>query len=177
MCVCPERASTRPTTAPHFPAPLPETAMSSRQKAYDALVVAGTNALCAAGMTLRFEDVSEEQKCCLTMTDEPGHVARFQIDGVSCVAVSKPAGCGEERIAVVYDAVHPESALASVDCAGELPDGVTMAKCTLERKRGPYIMKERLGKWCFRAANAHRDALSGKVVQPEGYGVYGAFVM
>lgn len=151
--------------------------MSARQRAYNTLVSAGTNALCAVGMSLNYEDVSNEQKNCLAMTDETGYTAHFEIDGVPCVAVSKPAGCGEERILVMYNTVSPTAALARVESAGALPEATTVAKCTLERKRGPYIMQEpRLNTWCFRASNVHKNVLCNKLVEPGGYVLNGPFV-
>ena len=151
--------------------------MSAKQKAYNALVTAGTNALCAVGMSLNYQDVSDDQKTCLTMTDEEGYTAHFEIDGVPCVAVSKPAGCGEERILVMYDTVSSSAALKHVQCAGALPEATTVAKCTLEREHGPYIMKEaRLSTWFFRAANVHKIVLSSKLVQPNGYVLNGRFI-
>ena len=151
--------------------------MSAKQKAYNTLVTAGTNALCAVGMSLNYEDVSDEQKNRLTMTDEVGYTAHFRIDEVPCVAVSKPAGCGEERILVMYDTMSSSAALALVKCAGALPEATTVAKCTLEREHGPYIMQEpRLSTWFFRAMNAHKNVLSSKLVQPNGYVLNGPFV-
>lgn len=152
--------------------------MSAKQRAYNTLVTAGTNALCAVGMSLNYEDVSDEQKNCLTMTDEVGYTAHFEIDGVPCVAVSKPAGCGEERILVMYDTVSSLAALAHVKCAGALPKATTVVKYTLERERGPYIMNQpRLSTWFFRAAtNAHKNVLSSKLVRPNGYVLNGPFV-
>lgn len=151
--------------------------MSVKQRAYNTLVTAGTNALCAVGMSLNYEDVSDEQKNCLTMTDEEGYTAHFEIDGVPCVAVSKPAGCGEERILVMYNSVSSLAALEYVQCACALPKGATVVKCTLERERGPYIMKDpRLCSWCFRVTNVHKNVLSSKLVQPNGYVLNGPFV-
>ena len=151
--------------------------MSAKRQAYNTLVTIGTNALCAVGMSLNYEDVSDEQKDCLTMTDEEGYTAHFEIDEVPCIAVSKPAGYGEERILVMYDTVSSSAALKHVQCAGPLPEATTVAKCTLERKHGPYIMKEpRLSTWVFRAANAHKNVLSSKLVQPSGYVLNGRFV-
>ena len=151
--------------------------MSAKQRAYNTLVITGTNALCAVGMSLNYEDVSDEQKNCLGMTDEIGYTAHFEIDGVPCVAVSKPAGCGEERILVMYDTASHSAALKRVECAGALPEATTAAKFTLERERGPYIMKvTRLTTWFFRATNAHKNVLSSKLVQPNGYVLDGPFV-
>jgi hypothetical protein len=151
--------------------------MTAKRRAYNTLVTAGTNALCAVGMSLNYEDVSDEQKNSLTMTNEVGYTAHFEIDGVPCVAVSKPAGCGEERILVMYNTVSPSTALAHVKCAGALPEGTAVAKCTLEREHGPYIMKEsRFSTWFFRATNAHKNVLSSKLVHPNGYVLNGPFV-
>jgi len=151
--------------------------MTARQRAYNTLVTAGTNALCAVGMSLNYEDVSDEQENRLTTADEIGYTAHFKIDGVPCVAVSKPAECGEERILVMYNTVSPLVAVAHVRSSGALPEGTTMVKCTLEREHGPYIMKEpRLSTWCFRAANAHKNVLSNKLAQPNGYALNARFV-
>jgi len=151
--------------------------MSAKQRAYNALVTAGTNALCAAGMSLNYEDVSDEQKNCLTTTDEVGYTAHFRIDEVPCVAMSRPAGCGQERILVMYDTMSSSAALALVRGGGALPEATTVAKCTLEREHGPYIMKQpRLSTGFFRATNAHKNVLSSKLVQPNGYVLNGPFV-
>ena len=74
-----------------------------RRRAFENLVAAGTNALLDAGMPLRFDDVSEEQKQSATETKEEGVHSLFKIDGVESCAVSVPCGFGEERIVVLYD--------------------------------------------------------------------------
>tara|TARA_R110002050_G_scaffold108088_7_gene218734 strand:- start:17847 stop:18302 length:456 start_codon:yes stop_codon:yes gene_type:complete len=150
--------------------------MSAKKKAYDTLITAGTNALCDAGLSLDFADVSEKQKHCLVMTEEDGHTAHFSIDGVACVAASKPAGCGEERIVVMYDTNDVATALETVKCAGSLPRGKTAAKCTLERKTGRYIMKQRLSNWFFRTTNEDKHALCKRSIKPLGYTLDGRFI-
>ena len=111
----------------------------SRLQAFHTLVTAGTNALIDAGLT--FDNVSEEQKISLTMTAE-GFTAQFEMNGVPCVAVSKPTGCGgEERILVLYNSTDIHTALKYVRCSFSLlhdKSGTTMARFTLERKNGPY---------------------------------------
>ena len=152
------------------------TSNSDRKRAYDCLVVAGTNALCVAGMSLDYETVSAEQKVALTMTEEEGYVTTFDIDGVPCVAVSKPAGAGEERIVVVYDSNDVSAALSTVRCAGTLPHK-TAAKFTLERKRGPYIMEShRLYRFHFRVTNPDKLSLSKHTLLPNGYTLDGPFI-
>ena len=149
--------------------------MSDRKRAYEALVAAGTNALCDAGLSLDYADVSDEQKNCLAMTEEEGHTTHFSIDGVACVAVSKPAGCGEECILVMYDTNDMTAALADVRCAGPL-SGKTAAKFTIERQKGPYIMKGRLSNWFFRTTKEHKHVLCKKSIRPRGYTLNGQLI-
>ena len=84
--------------------------MSAKKRAYDALVAAGTNAVCNAGL-----------------------------------------------------------------CAGRLR-GKTAVKCTLERKRGCYIMKQNLSNWSFRITNEHKRVLCDKSIKPLGYTLDGPFI-
>ena len=93
---------------------------SMRKQAWENLVAEGTNKLCAAGLSLAYADVSDEQKKCLGMTEEAGYTASFNIGEVPCVAASKPAGCGEECIVVMYNSSDVNCALNIVKCAGSL---------------------------------------------------------
>ena len=61
---------------------------SMRKQAWENLVAEGTNKLCAAGLSLAYADVSDEQKKCLGMTEEAGYTASFNIGEVPCVAAS-----------------------------------------------------------------------------------------
>ena len=136
--------------------------------AWETLVVAGTNALRAAGLPLAYGDA---------MADEKGHVARFAIDGVPCVAASRPIGFGEENIAIVYDTQDVGVAVENARCAGAL-EGGTAAKCILERERGPYIMKvSRLTRWTLRSTASSRAALAKVDIQPDGYTLNGPFIL
>ena len=134
-------------------------------------------------MSLRFEDVSEEQKECLTQTDEEGVHALFDIGGVASCAASRPSGRGEERIVVLYDSTDLDVARTAARCALYLKydtSGVTMAKVTLERQRGPYIMdpagSRRLDKDTFRCTREHERLLSSLAVAPRGYAMRGPFI-
>lgn len=149
--------------------------MSAAEKAYKALVVSGTNALCASGLSLKYADVSDEQKSCLVMTAEDGHTTQFSIDGVPCVAVSKPAGAGEERILVMYDSSDLKTASEDVKCTAPLR-GKTAVKFTLERERGPYIMKQRHSNLSRRLSKVHKQTLCNKSMKPNGYTLDGPFI-
>ena len=113
-----------------------------RRQAFINLIAAGTNALIDAGMCLRFEDVSDEQKNCLGQTKETGVTSVFYCDGVMSCAASKPSGCGEESIVVLYDSTEIEIAQRAAQTALYLlhdTSGITMAKATLERKTGQHV--------------------------------------
>lgn len=150
----------------------------SRLQAFNTLVTAGTNALIDAGLNLIFDNVSEEQKISLTMTAEEGCTAEFEINGVPCVAVSRPSGCGEERIVVFYNSTDMHTALKYVRCSGSLlhdNSGTTMTKFTLERKTGRYIMDDPGGlhKDRFRCTRVHQTILSNISLVPNGYVLHG----
>ena len=157
---------------------------SMRKQAWENLVAEGTNKLCAAGLSLAYADVSDEQKKCLGMTEEAGYTASFNIGEVPCVAASKPAGCGEECIVVMYNSSDVNCALNIVKCAGSLRGlanyysikDVAIAKCTLERQKGPYIMESNLDNWHFICSNVHKDELNRLSIQPEGYTLNGKFI-
>ena len=150
-----------------------------RRRAYENLVAAGTNALCAAGLSLSYADVSEEQKEALGMTGEEGYTVEFEIDEVPCVAVSKPAGAGEERILVIYNSSDKDLALSLVGCPQglKLVKNGAVAKFTLERKTGPYIMREPLTICNFRSTNTSNAVLDDMEIQPYGYTLNGPFIL
>ena len=153
-----------------------------RRQAFLNLACAGTNALIEEGMSLRFEDVSDEQKTCLGQTEEAGVITVFDFDGVMSCAASKPSGCGEERIVVLYDSTDVEIAQMAARCGFYLmhdSSGITMAKATLERQRGPYIMNEpgrRIDRDAFRCRRAHLAMLLNTPVVPNGYVLSGPFI-
>jgi len=157
---------------------------SMRKQAWENLVAVGTNELCAAGLSLAYADVSDDQKKCLGMTEEAGYIASFNIGEVPCVAVSKPDGCGEERIVVMYNSSDVNRALNLVKCAGSLTwrgwknstKDVAIAKCTLERQRGRYIMESSLDNWHFTCSNVNKYELNRLSIQPEGYALNGKFI-
>lgn len=148
-----------------------------RRQAFDNLVAAGTNALVVAGLSLRYDDVSEEQRTCLCQTDEDGVCTTFDIDGVASCAASRPSGCGEERIVVLYDSTDLQVARQAVRCAFYRKPGLTFTKVTLERKRGPYIMDTRMGRYTLSCSRAHEQLLSRvPTVAPMGYALRGPFI-
>ena len=150
-----------------------------RKQAWENLVAEGTNKLCAAGLSLAYADVSDTFS-----TEEAGYTASFNIGEVPCVAASKPAGCGEECIVVMYNSSDVNCALNIVKCAGSLRGlanyysikDVAIAKCTLERQKGPYIMESNLDNWHFICSNVHKDELNRLSIQPEGYTLNGKFI-
>lgn len=150
-----------------------------RRQAFDTLVAAGVNALVDAGMHLDAARVSAEQRVALGMTEEDGVTATFDLHGVPCVACSKPAGCGEERILILYNSDDRDKARRHVQCANVLntyAQGVTAAKVTLERERGPYVMQTNLGKRAFRCTQADMTTLASHAVAPYGYALTGPFI-
>ena len=152
---------------------------SMRKQAWENLVAEGTNKLWAAGLSLAYADVSDTFS-----TEEAGYTASFNIGEVPCVAASKPAGCGEECIVVMYNSSDVNCALNIVKCAGSLRGlanyysikDVAIAKCTLERQKGPYIMESNLDNWHFICSNVHKDELNRLSIQPEGYTLNGKFI-
>ncbi len=151
-----------------------------RRQAFLNLIAAGTNALIEEGMSLSFEDVSDEQKVCLTQTEEAGFTTVFDFGGVRSCATSKPSGHGEERIVVLYDSTDVNTAQDAVGGALYLmhvTSNITMAMATLERERGPYIMDQRrIDSSTFKCRRAHLEILSNAVVVPNGYELNGPFI-
>ena len=146
----------------------------AHRRAFENLITAGTNALCEAGLSLRYEDVSDAQRLDLGMSDGVSVSTNFDLFGVGCVAAAIPNGCGEEKIIVIYDSDDVERAEREVSVAGRLQ--ATRAKCWLERKDGPYIMETDINQTFFRTTNANMHVLSHMVVEPDGYTLNGPFI-
>ena len=53
---------------------------------------------------------------------------------------------------------------------------VAIAKCTLERQRGRYIMESNRNSHEFVCSNVHKDELNRLSIQPEGYTLNGKFI-
>ena len=156
--------------------------MSARTRAFEALALGGTNALIANGLNTAYESVSAEQKKSLHMTDEDGVDTSFVLNGINCVATSKPSGCGEERITVLYNSTNLQYAKKLNLCATLFwrTKGITAVQVTLERKRGPYIMKagrkRRICKNVFKSKKNEVEALSRLNIQPNGSAREGPFI-
>ena len=149
-------------------------------------MAAGTNALCEAGLSLAYADVSDEQKLWVMCPAEEEYscITSFEIEGIPCVAASKPAGMGEERIWVWYTSRLSDLNGGTRAVGSTTPwsppnlqyeDGSTVTQCILERKMGPYIVKPcSLNKWNFRYTHSNIHALSRMSIQPHEYAINGA---
>ena len=144
------------------------------ERAYASLVASGVNALVEHGLNLSYESVSDFEKQILTMSDEPGVDAHFAIGEVRCVATSKPAGCGEERITILYGSSNLTRAKQINGCSNARFGTSTAARVTLERWNGPYIMDRQRGD--FRCTRVDKATLASLDVQPQGYETSGPII-
>ena len=145
------------------------------------LAVSATNALLEHGMPRLLEDLDPSERGTGDF-HAPRMRVNFFLDGVPCCATSKPAGYGEEKIAVIYDtnSVDPAIIQTVLDhFALPLPRGTryTATSFWFEREYGPYVQipdNDKPSAFYFRTASSdHLRTLCNLDVTPNGFGASG----